>query len=87
MTTLIDEKAAGQLDEALKHFTKCLEGVDAANTFTKLPHCLREVRPTDYSLLLTKTVVLLHLLYAASLKSYIYIYIYIYVHAMLDQMF
>ena len=49
MTAVISvcyEKAEGQPGEALKYFTKCLEGVDAANTFTKLPHCLREVRPT-----------------------------------------
>lgn len=48
------EKAAGQPDEALKCFTKCLEGVDAADTFTKLPHCLREVRPTAVSCLSDK---------------------------------
>ena len=45
-------KAAGQLDEALKHFTKCLEGIDTSRPFTKLPQCLREVivKCVDYFL-------------------------------------
>jgi len=36
-------KAAGQLDDALKYFTKCLEGIDTSCPFVKLPECLREV--------------------------------------------